>query len=109
MAINSRNKGQRGELEIASILRAYGYDARRSQQYCGINGDADVVGLPNVHLEVKRVERLNIENAMSQSRSDAKDGELPVVVHRKNRSKWLVTMDLDRFMELYRKWEASIQ
>ena len=109
MAINSRNKGQRGELEIASILRAYGYDARRSQQYCGINGDADVVGLPNVHLEVKRVERLNIENAMSQSRSDAKDGELPVVVHRKNRSKWLVTMDLDRFMELYREWEASIQ
>ena len=107
--MNSRKKGCRGERELASILKEYGYDTRRGQQFCGINGDADVIGLPNVHLEVKRVERLNIEDAMSQSRRDAKDGELPVVVHRKNHCKWLVTMDLDRFMELYREWEASNQ
>lgn len=37
--MNSRNKGKNGELELASILREYGYNARRGQQYCGANGD----------------------------------------------------------------------
>lgn len=105
--MNSKRKGKEGELEIATILKYYGYDCRRSQQYCGINGDADVVGLPHVHIEVKRVEKLNIENAMSQSKIDARDGEKPVVMHRKNRCEWLVTMRLEDFMELYREWEAG--
>lgn len=104
--MNSREKGKRGELELAGILREYGYDTRRGQQFCGINGDADVVGLPKVHLEVKRVERLNIEDAMSQSKRDAKDGEIPVVVHRKNHCNWLVTMELEKFIEFYGKWET---
>jgi hypothetical protein len=64
--MNSRNKGKRGELEAAHLLQKYGYDARRGQQFAGINGDADVVGLPGIHLEVKRVEKLNIENAVEQ-------------------------------------------
>lgn len=104
---NSRKKGKNGELEIASILRDYGYDARRGQQYCGKNGDADVVGLPHLHLEIKRVEHLNLYDAMAQAINDARDGEKPVVMHRKNRCKWLVTVGLDDFMELYREWEAG--
>lgn len=62
--MNSRNKGAAGERELAGKLRDYGYDARRGQQYSGANGDADVVGLPGIHIEVKRVERLNIDEAM---------------------------------------------
>lgn len=42
----SRNKGKAGERELAGVLRDYGYDCRRGQQFCGSNGDADVVGLP---------------------------------------------------------------
>ena len=56
--MNSREKGKRGERELAGELRRHGYDARRGQQYCGANGDADVVGLPGLHIECKRVERL---------------------------------------------------
>ena len=59
--MNSRDKGARGEREAASLLREYGYDARRGQQFSGANGDADVVGLPDIHLEIKRVEKLNID------------------------------------------------
>ena len=44
--MNSRTKGAVGEREVASMLRGYGYKARRGQQYSGANGDADVVGLP---------------------------------------------------------------
>ena len=103
--MNSRDKGKRGELEAAHLLKEYGYDARRGQQFAGINGDADVVGLPGIHLEVKRVEKLNIDEALEQSIRDARDEEVPVVMHRKNRTKWKVTMLFDDWIKLYEAWE----
>lgn len=90
---------------MAHELEKYGYKAYRSQQYCGANGDADVVGLPGVHIECKRQERLNIYDAMEQSISDAKEDEMPVVMHRKNRKPWLVTLELKDFMELLGRME----
>lgn len=96
--MDSREKGKRGELELSHFLTAHGFDARRGQQYCGSNGDADVVGVPGYHLEVKRVEKLNIEKAMQQSIDDARENEVPVVVHRKNRKPWLVTMRLEEWI-----------
>lgn len=101
--MNSRQKGAAGERELAKALRSHGFETRRGQQYCGSNGDADVVGLPGVHIECKRVERLNLEDAMVQSRADARLGEIPVVMHRKNNCKWLVTLSLDDFMTLYKE------
>lgn len=99
--MNSRNKGAAGERELAAELRKYGYTARRGQQYCGANGDADVVGLPGIHIECKRVEHLNIDDAMNQSKRDARADEIPVVMHRKNRTPWKVTMQFDDWMKLY--------
>lgn len=107
MPINSKNKGAEGERELAHILRQHGYWARRGQQYSGANGDADVVGLPKLHIECKRVERLNLYDAMAQSIHDAREGEIPVVMHRKNHCKWLITLHLDDFMEIYKEWEAG--
>lgn len=101
--MNSRQKGARGERELAGILRAYGYDTRRGQQYSGANGDADVVGLPGIHIECKRVEKLNLYDAMSQSRHDTRKEEMPVVMHRKDHCEWLVTMSLTDWMQLYSK------
>lgn len=66
--MNSRTKGAVGEREVASMLRGYGYKARRGQQYSGANGDADVVGLPGIHIEVKRREKLNIYDAIDQAK-----------------------------------------
>lgn len=98
---NSKAKGSAGERELARKLREYGYDCRRGQQYSGANGDADVVGLPRIHIECKRVERLNLYDAMAQAKHDARTGELPAVFHRRNNCKWLVTMELDDWMSLY--------
>lgn len=105
MAINSRRKGAEFERRLAGMLRDYGYDCRRGQQYCGANGDADVVGLPGIHIEAKAVERLNLYDAMAQSKHDARSGELPVVMHKKNNCKVLVTMELEDFMTIYRDYE----
>ena len=98
----SRRKGADGERELANLLKTYGFDARRGQQYHGGGDSPDVVGLPGVHIECKRVEKLNVEAAMAQSRRDAEGTkDVPVVMHRRNREKWKVTMDLDEFMNMY--------
>lgn len=101
----SRNKGKVGERELAAALRAEGFEsARRGQQYSGSETSADVVGLPGIHIECKRVEKLNIYEAMEQAQRDAgESGELPAVFHRRNRKPWLVTMPLSDWMILYRK------
>ena len=100
--MNSREKGAVGERELAKVLRAYGFEARRGQQFSGANGDPDVIGIPGYHIECKRVERLNLSEAMAQSVRDARDGETPLVIHRKNREKWLVTLSLEDFIRLIR-------
>lgn len=92
----SRNKGKTGERELAQKLRELGFpDAKRAVQHCGKAGDADVVGVPNVHIECKRVESLNLSKAMKQAVNDAREGEIPMVFHRKNNEPWYVTMHLD--------------
>ena len=109
LPINSREKGAKGERELSNKLKDYGFDTRRGQQYCGANGDADVVGLPGIHIECKRVERLNIYDAMAQSKADKKQDETPAVMHRKNNCNWLVTMELDDFMKMYLKGGGSCE
>lgn len=108
MAINSKRKGKSGELELARKLREYGYDVRRSVQYNGKaeDGQADLVGLPNIHIECKRTETLRLYDAVNQAKRDA-TGEVPVVFHRKNNCEWLAILPLDEFMKIYREWEAG--
>lgn len=106
MGKSQREKGKRGERELAGLLREYGYDCRRGQQYCGTSGDADVVGLSGIHIECKRVERLNLLDAVSQAVRDAAKGLLPAVFHRRDRCEWLVTMRFVDWIGLYRDAQA---
>ncbi len=107
MGKNQREKGKRGERELARKLREYGYDARRGQQYCGVSGDADVIGLPGVHIEVKRTERLSLYDALSQAKSDARPGEMPIVAHRRNNCEWVVIQPLEDWIRIYRECVAA--
>lgn len=105
--MNSRQKGKRGELELAKLLKSYGYDSRRGVQYKGSPDSPDVVGLEGIHIECKRVETLNIDNAMTQAEHDAGENEIPVVMHRKNRQGWKVTMKMDDWLEFYERWRKD--
>ena len=104
--MNSRSKGKRGELELAKALRDHGYDCRRGIQYHGGPDSPDVVGLPHIHIECKRVNRLDLDAAWSQSVGDA-GSDIPTVMFRKDRADWMVVMRLDDWIELYREWEAG--
>lgn len=71
------------------------------------NSLADCEGLEGIHVEVKRVEQLNIDTAMEQSVRDLetkKEKKLPVVFHRKNRKKWKATMYFEDWAKIYKSW-----
>ena len=108
MGRTSQRKGRAGEMELARLLQGYGYDVQpgRAQSY---GATPDLVGLPGVHIECKRNERLNVPEAMAQAVRDAEkfgDGA-PTVFHRRNRSGWLVTMRLPDWMKMYQKVHKS--
>ena len=109
MAINSKQKGARFERSLASKLKEYGYEARRTAQYCGNTGDAsDVVGLPGIHIEAKHQEKMCLYDWMAQAKRDAKGtGNLPAVFHKKNNAEILVTMGFDDWMEIYKEYDAA--
>lgn len=99
--MNSRAKGVRGELAVAHLFQKYGYRAERGQQHDGMSGHADVVGVPYIWIEVKWRDELNLLDAMEQAERDnnaryerEQEEALPVVIHKRNRQKWQVTMRL---------------
>lgn len=108
---SSKRKGKIGELEVVNLLKAAGYNAHRSVQYCGATGDVpDVVveGLP-LHIEVKRVERLNLKQAYQQAVHDSKKNgnNVPVIFHRLSYQPWMVTLSAEDFLELMKKGESN--
>lgn len=105
----SRDKGKRGEREVASLLKQYGIEARRGQQFCGANGDADVIGMDGVHIEVKRTEAFRLWDALAQSKHDAREGEISTVWHRKNNAEWVVVLTAEDFISLYQKAEIEAE
>lgn len=109
VAVNSKQKGARFERQLASLFREYGYNARRTAQYCGNTGDAsDVVGLPGIHIEAKHQERMQLYDWMAQAKRDAAGTDkLPAVFHKKNNASILVTMEFEDWMRLFTEWEAG--
>ena len=104
MGKRQQRKGADGERELAAILRDHGFDIQRGGSL-SFGEVPDLSGLPGVHIEVKRVERLNIMEAMAQAIRDSEDflDGAPTVFHRRNRCPWLVTMRLEDWLELYRE------
>lgn len=100
----SKRKGATGEREAAKAITEHlGIDAIRGRQYHGGEDAPDVrIGLPGVHVEVKRCEALSVYRAVEQSKSDAGES-VPIVLHRRNHREWLAIVPLDRLMELAEK------
>jgi Holliday junction resolvase len=98
----SREKGKRGEREVAELFRSYGYEARRGQQFAGGGDSPDVIhSLPGFHVEVKFVEAFQLYKALEQASEDRPSGKVPVVFHRRKNKNWVVVMDADDFLELF--------
>ena len=102
MGSKSQRKGAAGERELAALLSAAGYECQRGGSL-SFGEIPDILGLPGIHIECKRVERLNVGEAMEQAIRDSDrmlDG-MPALFHRRNRKPWLVTMRLEDWLKLY--------
>jgi len=99
--INSRSKGCEGEREASKkISEVLGVPARRGQQFTGHPDAPDiVVDLPGLHFEVKRTEKLSLYKAMDKAVEDA-GPKVPIVMHRRSRSDWLVVLKADDMMDV---------
>ena len=104
MGRSQQRKGADSERELAALLQAQGYSIQRGGSL-SFGKSPDLSGLPGIHIEVKRVERLNVPEAMAQAVRDStkfRDGK-PALFHRRNRQPWLVTMELSDWLELYKQ------
>jgi hypothetical protein len=100
----SRSKGCRGEREACEALADVwpGLSRTYHQSHKGSTApDIDGPGVP-VHIEVKRQESINVHAAMAQAEKACTTfdeyGDIhswarpPVILHKRNRGKWLVTI-----------------
>lgn len=102
----SRDKGKRGEQELAAQLRELGLDGvYRSRQYCGSATSADLLGVPGVHVEVKRCETLSLYKAYEQAKRDIGNADdIPAVFHRRNGKPWIVIIGLEDWTTFYQSY-----
>jgi len=95
-------KGKRGEREAGHYLtELFGLNVVRGAQRAGGPDSPDIKGIPGLHFEVKRVQALNLGAAMAQAEREA-GPNVPVVLHRRNRAGWRMTIradDLPAFVE----------
>ena len=108
--LTARMKGQRGEREVAEILRRFGFEARRGYQARGEEEPDVVTALPGFRIEVKRQERLNIWQALRQvddAIDPADDETVPLLVFRRNRSRWYACLPFEDFLRTLKQMEVN--
>ena len=113
MGSMSKRKGAAGEREAAEKLNeVLGTRFHRGRQYHGGPESPDLAGdLPGLHLEVKRVERVRLYEALGQARRDAAPDQVPVVMHRANNRPWVVVVeaaDLIRLLDVIDSCRARL-
>lgn len=103
MGKSQQRKGRAGEIELSALLNRQGIPAQPGKAV-SYGETPDITGIPGIHAEVKRVERLNVPAALAQAIRDSEkfqDG-VPVLFHRRNREGWLCTLRLEDFIEFYK-------
>jgi malonyl CoA-acyl carrier protein transacylase len=108
MGRSQREKGKRGErLAAKAVSQAIRIPARRGVQYQGGADSADLtVAIEGVHWEVKFVERESIRAWMKQAQDDS-GGKIPVVLSKRSREPWLITLPLERLYEFHTRLEEA--
>lgn len=100
MARKSRDKGARGESEVAALFRVAGFKADRTPNSGGLHIKGDLVGDVPLHVEVKRAERLKIPEWLEQARTEAPAGVTPLLAFRRNREGWYGVIPLEALIAL---------
>ena len=104
MGRTAQRKGRNAERELSLILNSYGFDTEPAPPL-NFGTIPDITGMPGLHVEVKRHEKICLTEWLRQAQTDSEkfhDG-IAVVMHRQNRQPWIVSMSLENFIEIYKK------
>lgn len=89
----SRRKGARGELQVRDVLREHGHlRAHRNHMSGGAGGGDLADAIPDVHLEVKFVKRLDLHSAWRQADAAKRPTDSILIAHKGDNQPWLGTM-----------------
>lgn len=119
-----KEKGRQWEHELAAYLNERIFDGREQVSRMPMSGaatfgtalgGADLMGLPGLHVEAKRTERLDIRGALRQAMASASKTKespapAPVVITRRNREAAddaIVAMRLQDFARILRRAYAA--
>lgn len=111
MAINSGQKGARGERDFCAFLNNFGIKAIRTAQHCGKNGgEADIKcqDLDQFHFEVKVSRTSDVYGNLAQAERDSTEDKYPVVAYRRTSKQhqglpWVALMYARDFVILAKK------
>ena len=96
----SRTKGGVGEREVVALLQEAGFKDARRNFMSGGQGGGDIIGVPDVHIEVKRQETVKIWDWIGQAEEDCRQTDMPVVAFRRSRSNWYGVLPLEDLIGL---------
>lgn len=111
---SAKNKGQRASKEVRQHLLAL-FESLHEDD---IHVTSASVNGPDLHLspsaqvlypfsfEIKNQERLNIWAAIKQAKDNARESQTPLVVFRKNREPFYVTLPLEFFLSFLKEREC---
>lgn len=106
MSKSERTKGKAGELEVARIFKARGFDCDRTPNSGGLRIAGDLHGDLPLHVEVKRQETARPWLWAQQARSEAPSGSRWLVALRRSNDEWLALLPLvtvTKLLELERR------
>ena len=110
---SSQQKGKRFEREVAKQINKKFENAncRRTPLSGGMDFKGDICSINDNSIisefsfECKNQEKLNIWKALEQSRNDAPQRTMPVVVFRKNHSLDYIALELEDFLNIIKELE----
>ena len=98
MSQSERQKGLRGERELANLFRDAGLNVQQLQR--NTDGHSDLLVNGRLYVESKRQERLQLWLWLRQALVGAPRGTIPVVGFRRNHDDWYVTLRATDLAEL---------
>jgi hypothetical protein len=93
---NSRQKGARGEREVAALFNTVRHGFHQSQK----TSQSSDVDHPRLWIEVKRREEPFNPDWMAQACADCPHHKVPIVIYRRSRTKWRVRLYLQALIDL---------
>lgn len=97
----SRTKGKRTENEAAGLWRQAGFPfARRNLTQFQERSGRDLLNTEPFLVQIKAGANPSVWQALREAQAEAKKGEIPIAMVKKDRGEWVVAMSWKEFLKV---------